>query len=103
MINIGQNVQSRSKPPPNGTGNMGPPMRPSLGLSLEELFMRDGTAVPAIVSQCLQAVELFGLDVEGIYRMSGSQAHVTKLREMFDYGMLSILFLASGVTVWRPQ
>ena len=62
--------------------------RPVFGVSLEELFQRDGSAVPAPVYQCLQAVDLFGLEVEGIYRLSGTASHVTKIKEMFDSGMI---------------
>ena len=64
-----------------------PPLRPVFGVSLEDLFKRDGSAVPMVVYQCLQAVDLFGLDMEGIYRLSGNAAHVTKLRSIFDNGI----------------
>ena len=64
-----------------------PPVKPVFGLSLEELFRRDGTAVPMVVYQCIQAVELFGLEVEGIYRMSGNANHINKLRSIFDHGI----------------
>ena len=63
-----------------------PPVRPVFGLSLEDLFNRDGSAVPMVVYQCLQAVDLFGLEVEGIYRLSGTASHVTRLRSIFDNG-----------------
>lgn len=63
-----------------------PPLRPVFGVSLEDLLKRDGSAIPLIVYQCLQAVDLFGLDVEGIYRLSGSTSHVSRLRAMFDNG-----------------
>ncbi|KAI9701685.1 MAG: hypothetical protein M1820_006313 [Bogoriella megaspora] len=62
-----------------------PPVKPVFGVSLEELYRRDGTAVPMVVYQCIQAVELFGLDVEGIYRMSGNANHVNKLKALFDH------------------
>ena len=62
------------------------PSRPVFGLSLENLLRRDGSAIPLVVYQCLQAVDLFGLEVEGIYRLSGSAAHVAKLRAVFDHG-----------------
>lgn len=65
------------------------PSRPVFGLSLENLLRRDGSAIPLVVYQCLQAVDLFGLEVEGIYRLSGSAAHVAKLRAIFDYGKLT--------------
>lgn len=63
-----------------------PPLKPVFGISLDELFKRDGSAVPIVVYQCLQAVDLFGLDFEGIYRLSGTASHVTKLRAIFDNG-----------------
>lgn len=37
-----------------------------------------------VVYQCIQAVDLFGLEVEGIYRLSGTASHITKLKAMFD-------------------
>ncbi|KAL8675254.1 MAG: hypothetical protein Q9168_000375 [Polycauliona sp. 1 TL-2023] len=61
-----------------------PPVRPVFGMSLDELLQRDGSAIPMVVYQCLQAVELYGLDVEGIYRLSGSAMHISKLRAIFD-------------------
>ncbi|KAH0543774.1 hypothetical protein FGG08_001956 [Glutinoglossum americanum] len=61
-----------------------PPLRPVFGESLQTLFERDGSAVPMIVYQCIQAVDLYGLEVEGIYRLSGTNSHVQKIRAMFD-------------------
>ncbi|KAL9122741.1 MAG: hypothetical protein Q9187_000702 [Circinaria calcarea] len=80
-------IQS-SQNPANLNGQHGaelPPLRPVFGVSLEDLFKRDGSAVPMVVYQCLQAVDLFGLDMEGIYRLSGNAAHVAKLRSIFDH------------------
>lgn len=68
-----------------------PPLKPVFGVSLDDLLKRDGSAIPLVVCQCLQAVDLFGLEVEGIYRLSGSAAHVTKLRMMFDNGKPKML------------
>lgn len=42
-----------------------------------------------VVYQCIQAVDLYGLGVEGIYRQSGSMNHIQKLKNMFDTGMSS--------------
>lgn len=58
--------------------------RPVFGISLMKLYERDGLAVPMVVYQCIQAVDLFGLAVEGIYRLSGSLPSVNKLKSMFD-------------------
>lgn len=67
-----------------------PPLKPVFGVNLEELFKRDGTAVPMVVYQCMQAVDLFGLDVEGIYRVNGTAAHVQQLKALFDHGESSL-------------
>ncbi|EEP75619.1 hypothetical protein UREG_00465 [Uncinocarpus reesii 1704] len=61
-----------------------PPLNPVFGVSLEDLFRRDATAIPMIVYQCIQAVELFGLNVEGIYRLSGNTMHIQRMKAMFD-------------------
>ncbi|PSS03233.1 hypothetical protein BD289DRAFT_478703 [Coniella lustricola] len=58
--------------------------RPVFGVSLSRLYDRDQLAVPMVVYQCIQAVDLFGLNLEGIYRLSGSLPHVNKLKSMFD-------------------
>lgn len=63
-----------------------PPLKPVFGVSLEELYARDGTAVPFLVYQCFQAVELFGLDMEGIYRLSGSANSISHMKAVFDNG-----------------
>ena len=68
-----------------------PPNNPVFGVSLDDLFRRDGSAVPMIVYQCVQAVDLFGLDVEGIYRTSGSAPHIMEMKALFDNGMRSLL------------
>lgn len=54
------------------------------GVPLMRLYERDSLAVPMVVYQCIQAVDLYGLAVEGIYRLSGSQTHVQKLKTLFD-------------------
>ena len=78
--NIGQPRRSGGPPPDL------PPLNPVFGVTLDDLFHRDGTAVPSIVHQCTVAVELFGLEVEGIYRTSGSNPHIMELKALFDHG-----------------
>ncbi|CCD54730.1 hypothetical protein ACHAPC_004910 [Botrytis cinerea] len=79
-----------SAPAPGNSTHLAP-LKPVFGLSLEELFDRDGSAVPMIVYQCIQAVDLFGLEVEGIYRLSGTASHIMKIKAMFDNGKLDNL------------
>lgn len=73
--------QSRSQGAPNL-----PPLNPVFGVPLNDLYERDKTAVPLLVYQCFQAVELFGLETEGIYRLSGSANHINHLKALFDNG-----------------
>ncbi|TDZ31598.1 putative Rho-GTPase-activating protein 7 [Colletotrichum spinosum] len=77
---VGGYPQQRQSPP-MGASN---PARPVFGLSLTRLYERDGLPVPMVVYQCIQAVDLYGLGVEGIYRQSGSLTHINKLKTMFD-------------------
>ena len=71
---------------PNSSHSSLPALRPVFGVSLEDLLRRDGSAIPLVVYQCIQAVDLYGLEVEGIYRLSGSSSHVAKLKSIFDNG-----------------
>lgn len=41
-----------------------------------------------VVYQCIQAVDLFGLEMPGIYRQSGSAGQVNMLKAQFDHGKL---------------
>ncbi|KAM0439604.1 hypothetical protein ACHAPT_000696 [Fusarium lateritium] len=85
----GQGPTAGRSPPPYGVPGHPPPgasapSKPMFGLPLSRLYERDSLAVPMVVYQCIQAVDLYGLNVEGIYRQSGSMAHIQKLKNMFD-------------------
>jgi hypothetical protein len=94
--NFGQVPQGAGRsPPPYGASSHPPPApgpsgpsKPVFGLPLSRLYERDSLAVPMVVHQCIQAVDMYGLNVEGIYRQSGSMAHIQKLKNMFDTGAL---------------
>ncbi|KAK1590780.1 RhoGAP domain-containing protein [Colletotrichum navitas] len=75
---------SHNKPPSGPPGPAPTAASPVFGLSLTRLYERDGLPVPMVVYQCIQAVDLYGLGVEGIYRQSGSLTHINKLKTMFD-------------------
>ncbi|KAH9868247.1 hypothetical protein J1614_007319 [Plenodomus biglobosus] len=61
-----------------------PPVNPVFGITLEDLFGRDGSPVPMVVYQCIQAVDLYGLEVEGIYRIPGTSSHIQQMKALFD-------------------
>jgi hypothetical protein len=99
----------RQSPPAAAAAAQIAPPRPVFGVSLSRLYERDGLAVPMVVYQCIQAVDLFGLNVEGIYRLSGSVPHVNKLKTLFDTGTFvssppsfRILTLCRLI-LWQPR
>jgi hypothetical protein len=67
--------------------NAQPALNPIFGITLEDLFRRDGSPVPMVVYQCIQAVDLFGLEVEGIYRIPGTSSHIQQMKALFDSGL----------------
>ncbi|XP_042322357.1 rho GTPase-activating protein 15 isoform X2 [Sceloporus undulatus] len=50
------------------------------GSHLHRVCEREGSTVPQFVKMCINAVENRGLDVDGIYRVSGNLATIQKLR-----------------------
>ncbi|GAB7362858.1 hypothetical protein MBLNU230_g3160t2 [Neophaeotheca triangularis] len=69
---------------PSGPPSPTVPSKPVFGVSLSELFHRDQSAVPMVVYQCILAIDTYGLEVEGIYRLSGTTSHVNALRSAFN-------------------
>ncbi len=85
-----QELAARSASPPKTFGNPTGGVKQVFGVSLARLYERDQFAVPMVVHQCIQAVDLYGLAVEGIYRLSGSSMHVNKLKSLFDTGSFTL-------------
>ncbi|XP_055987730.1 rho GTPase-activating protein 12 isoform X2 [Sorex fumeus] len=50
------------------------------GCNLANLCQRENSTVPKFVKLCIEHVEEYGLDVDGIYRVSGNLAVIQKLR-----------------------
>nr|XP_036866252.1 rho GTPase-activating protein 12 isoform X9 [Manis javanica] len=50
------------------------------GSNLANLCQRENSTVPKFVKLCIEHVEEYGLDVDGIYRVSGNLAVIQKLR-----------------------
>ena len=64
----------------------GPPTRPTFGVDLGEQMHRDGLEVPRVLEKCCQAIELHGLELMGIYRLSGTTSRVQRLKANLDRG-----------------
>jgi hypothetical protein len=61
-------------------------LNPVFGVDLNTLMTRDQQEVPWILRKCAEAVETYGLNVVGIYRLSGTNSQIQKLKGAFDRG-----------------
>ncbi|KAI8368301.1 Rho GTPase activation protein [Radiomyces spectabilis] len=57
---------------------------PVFGIDLDALMERDREEVPLVLRKCAEAVETFGLNTVGIYRLSGTNSQIQKLKAAFD-------------------
>ncbi|XP_029282118.1 rho GTPase-activating protein 27-like [Cottoperca gobio] len=55
------------------------------GCHLDTLCHRENNNIPKFVEKCIRAVERRGLDVDGIYRVSGNLAVIQRLRHKADH------------------
>ncbi|POY73436.1 hypothetical protein BMF94_3774 [Rhodotorula taiwanensis] len=58
---------------------------PTFGVDLGEQMTRDGVEVPRVLEKCAEAIELFGLESKGIYRLSGTTSRVQRLKAALDH------------------
>ena len=58
------------------------------GCELHKLCERENTNVPKFLVKFIEHIERRGLDVVGIYRLSGNAASVTKLRYLVEQGKI---------------
>ena len=77
--------------PSPGVGAGGGGSRPTFGVDLGEQMARDNVEVPPIMEKCCQAIEKYGMHIQGIYRISGMTSKVAGLRQQLDKGVLSVL------------
>ncbi|KAF7666210.1 hypothetical protein LDENG_00115840 [Lucifuga dentata] len=60
------------------------------GCHLATLCAQEKTTVPSFVEKCIKAVENRGLDIDGLYRVSGNLAVIQKLRFKADHEELDL-------------
>lgn len=56
----------------------------TFGVPLGDQMVRDQVEVPRIVVKCCEAVEKYGLTLQGIYRVSGTMTKVQELKRRMD-------------------
>ncbi|ESK94826.1 gtpase activating protein [Moniliophthora roreri MCA 2997] len=68
----------------NGHQNTLDKGRPTFGVDLGDQMARDDVDVPPVMRKCCEAIEKYGLDSQGIYRLSGTTSKVAKLKQLLD-------------------
>ena len=59
---------------------------PIFGSDLAELLSREGGDIPRIVEKFCPVIEKYGMDSQGIYRISGTQSQMKRLRQKCEEG-----------------
>lgn len=84
--------------PKSLTSQMNHLSQPTFGVSIEDVIQFAGIDnVPLVVKKCIEIVESYGLDIEGIYRTSGNKATVQHLRESIDNKFTNYLLIGSNI------
>ncbi|XP_069501512.1 rho GTPase-activating protein 4 isoform X4 [Ambystoma mexicanum] len=63
---------------------------------LEKFVQDSGQTVPEVVQSCIRFINLHGLQHEGIFRVNGSQAQVSEIRNAFERGEDPLIDSFSG-------
>jgi len=63
---------------------------PTFGIDLAEQMTRDTVEVPRIMQKCCEAIEKYGMQSKGIYRISGTHSKIQKLKEKLDRDVDSV-------------
>lgn len=70
----------------------------TFGVSIENVIQYAGIDnVPLVVKRCIDIIENYGLDIEGIYRTSGSKTAVQLLRASIDANFTNYLIIGSTI------
>ncbi|KAJ7043580.1 Rho GTPase activation protein [Mycena alexandri] len=77
-------------PSPNGANGVQDRGRPTFGVDLADQMTRDNVEVPPIMEKCCQAIEKYGIESQGIYRLSGTVTKVANLRQRLDKDLDSV-------------
>jgi len=82
-LQIPQHVPYNDRTMNNTHGNGGV-RTPTFGVPLGDQMARDQVEVPKIVVKCCDAVERYGLELQGIYRIPGTMTKVQELKRRAD-------------------
>lgn len=81
-------------------GNGGGYRLPTFGVPLGDQMIRDQVEVPKIVVKCCEAVERYGIELQGIYRIPGTMTKIQELKRRADLSECCLLMrvLFKGLT-----
>lgn len=72
--------------------------QPTFGVSVEEIIQFAGIDnVPLVVKKCIDVIEAYGLDIEGIYRTSGNKTTVQHLKDSIDLKFTNYLLIGNNI------
>lgn len=72
--------------------------QPTFGVSIEEVIQFAGIDnVPLIVKKCIEVIESYGLELEGIYRKSGNVTIVQNLKDSIDLKFTNYLLIGNNI------
>ena len=97
-------ASSPTIPPSVSAGSVPQPRRPEkkmpvYGTPLEDVMDAEEGTVPRVVYQCVQAIDNFGLEVEGIYRTNGNSTQVQEIKREFDLDSAAVDLLRPNAIV----
>lgn len=49
-------------------------------------MQRDNVDLPKVLTKCVEVIEMYGLDVTGIYRLSGTTSRIQRLKAKMEKG-----------------
>lgn len=77
---------------------LNPHPQPTFGVSIEDVIQFAGLDnVPLIVKRCIDVIENYGLNIEGIYRTSGNKTTVQLLKESIDSNFANYLLIGNNI------
>lgn len=56
------------------------------GVELGEQMDRDNVDIPKVLQKCVETIETYGMDSQGLYRLSGTTSRIQRLRAKMEKG-----------------
>lgn len=72
--------------------------QPTFGVAIEDVIQFAGIDnVPLVVKRCIDVIETYGLNIEGIYRTSGNKTTVQQMKESIDANFANYLLIGNTI------